>query len=249
MRKLEPQRSLNTDPTRMCACNFCAVAVLLRSFHLPYTALTFLSCVSHVSKHTRRKFPEHTHIGGEEFLVLEGTFKDQFGSFPAGTYVRNPIGSKHAPWVDEDGCTILVKLFQMADTGEGTTPLHVHCDVVKQTKGQNTDFGTAVELYSNPQTGEIVQMIWLDADQPFPVDDLCCGGEELFVVSGSLLLDKDTYRRWGWLRFPVQGDPHRGSLAAGEQGAQVYRKTGHLTEQALSMEKIQIQDDETVQVI
>ena len=30
------------------------------------------------------KFPEHTHIGGEEFLVLEGTFKDQFGEFPAG---------------------------------------------------------------------------------------------------------------------------------------------------------------------
>ena len=30
------------------------------------------------------KFPEHTHIGGEEFLVLEGTFKDQFGEFAAG---------------------------------------------------------------------------------------------------------------------------------------------------------------------
>ena len=52
-------------------------------------------------------FPEHEHIGGEEFLVLKGTFKDQFGEFPAGTYVRNPIGSVHAPWVDDDGCTIL----------------------------------------------------------------------------------------------------------------------------------------------
>jgi anti-sigma factor ChrR (cupin superfamily) len=45
------------------------------------------------------KFPEHEHIGGEEFLVLKGTFKDQHGIFPEGTYVRNPIGSKHAPWL------------------------------------------------------------------------------------------------------------------------------------------------------
>ena len=58
-------------------------------------------------------FPKHTHIGGEEFLVLKGTFKDQLGSFPEGTYVRNPIGSQHEPWVDEDGCTIMVKLLQV----------------------------------------------------------------------------------------------------------------------------------------
>jgi quercetin dioxygenase-like cupin family protein len=71
-------------------------------------------------------FPEHEHIGGEEFIVLKGTFKDQFGEFPAGTYVRNPIGSKHNPWVDDDGCVIMVKLLQMAETGEGTTPIHVN---------------------------------------------------------------------------------------------------------------------------
>jgi anti-sigma factor ChrR (cupin superfamily) len=60
------------------------------------------------------KFPTHEHIGGEEFLVLKGTFKDQHGEFPAGTYVRNPIGTEHAPWVDDDGCTIMVKLLQVS---------------------------------------------------------------------------------------------------------------------------------------
>eukprot|EP00797_Seminavis_robusta_P017133 Sro2559_g331280.1 Factor ChrR (124) ;mRNA; f:12829-13200 len=65
------------------------------------------------------KFPKHTHIGGEEFLVLKGTFKDQHGAFPAGTYVRNPIGSEHAPWVDGDGCTIMVKLLQVRDNTDG----------------------------------------------------------------------------------------------------------------------------------
>jgi len=58
------------------------------------------------------RFSAHTHSGGEEFLVLEGTFSDDYGDFPAGTYVRNPVGSKHTPHTD-GGCLILVKLWWM----------------------------------------------------------------------------------------------------------------------------------------
>jgi anti-sigma factor ChrR (cupin superfamily) len=29
------------------------------------------------------RFPHHAHPGGEEFLVLEGTFQDETGDFPA----------------------------------------------------------------------------------------------------------------------------------------------------------------------
>lgn len=198
------------------------------------------------------KFPLHTHIGGEEFLVLTGCFKDQFGEFPAGTYVRNPIGSQHAPWVDDDGCTIMVKLLQMAETpAEGTAPLHVDLAKAKTDLGQATEFGTMAELYRNAQTGEVVHMCWLNANQAFSVDDkLSTGGEELFILQGSLVLgsDNDVYKEWGWLRFPPGDEPlpQRRQLKAGPQGAQVYRKTGHLTEKALSMEKIQINEDETI---
>ncbi|MEO0699157.1 MAG: cupin domain-containing protein, partial [Pseudomonadota bacterium] len=31
-------------------------------------------------------FPEHTHGGGEEYIVLEGVFSDEHGDYPAGTY-------------------------------------------------------------------------------------------------------------------------------------------------------------------
>ena len=196
------------------------------------------------------KFPKHTHIGGEEFLVLTGTFKDQFGEFPAGTYVRNPIGSEHAPWVDDDGCTIMVKLLQMADTGEGTTPLHVNLEKAKIESGRTTSFGTMAELYRNAQTGEVVHMCWLGSNQSFPADEYSVGGEELFILQGSLTLptsDEKVYRKWGWLRFPPgQPDEQRKQLVAGPEGAQVFRKTGHLTEKALSMEKIQINEDETI---
>ena len=56
-------------------------------------------------------FSAHVHELGEEYLVLEGTFQDEHGDFPVGSYVRNPPGSKHVP-ASKDGCTILVKLRQ-----------------------------------------------------------------------------------------------------------------------------------------
>ena len=186
------------------------------------------------------KFPMHEHIGGEEFLVLEGTFKDQFGEFPAGTYVRNPIGSKHEPWVDDDGCTIMVKLLQMAETGEGVKPLHVKYDdeSVEKTK---TQWGSWLHMYHNNVTGERVSMCWIDPGCSFPVDDFCVDGEELFVVDGSLLVDDQGYKRWGWIRFPAgEQVVERKGLKAGPLGAQVYRKTGHLTEKSMGLEKIQI---------
>ncbi|WP_299047113.1 cupin domain-containing protein [uncultured Tateyamaria sp.] len=58
-------------------------------------------------------FSPHTHDGGEEFLVLDGVFQDEHGDSPAGTYVRNPPGSRHQPG-SEPGCTIFVKLRQFA---------------------------------------------------------------------------------------------------------------------------------------
>jgi len=61
-------------------------------------------------------FHAHVHDRGEEFLVLSGTFSDEHGDYPEGTYVRNPPGSKHSPF-SRDGCIIFVKLrqFDMRD--------------------------------------------------------------------------------------------------------------------------------------
>ena len=73
-------------------------------------------------------FPSHTHSGGEEILVLEGTFQDEHGEYPAGCYFRNPPGTSHKP-AAKDGCTIFVRLWQyrvgddaqiVRQPGEGT---------------------------------------------------------------------------------------------------------------------------------
>jgi hypothetical protein len=187
-------------------------------------------------------FPSHTHVGGEEFFVLEGTFKDQFGEFTKGTYVRNPIDSQHAPWVDHDGCTIFVKLLQMADTKDLSGPLFVN--VMDETKATcTTENGRVMELYYNEETGERVQMYWLEPNQVLqPVS----GGEEILVVEGELKAGDETYKKWGWMRFPdssLETRP-RAQVQSGFNGAQIFRKTGHLTEKALSMEHIQITSDD-----
>src|ERR1043166_1754253 len=59
-------------------------------------------------------FPRHTHGGGEEIFVLDGTFQDEHGDYPAGSYFRNPPGTSHVP-AAKGGCTIFVRLWQYRD--------------------------------------------------------------------------------------------------------------------------------------
>src|SRR5438874_8895534 len=71
----------------------------------------------------RSKFPAHDHPEGEEILVLEGVFSDEHGDWPAGTFLLNPVGFRHAPF-SQPGCVLFVKLRQFA----GTERRHVIVD-------------------------------------------------------------------------------------------------------------------------
>ena len=53
-------------------------------------------------------FQPHTHWGGEEILVLSGQFEDDQGVYPAGSWLRSPHLSQHAPRAPL-GARILVK--------------------------------------------------------------------------------------------------------------------------------------------
>jgi anti-sigma factor ChrR (cupin superfamily) len=55
------------------------------------------------------QFTNHQHWQGEEILVLEGTFYDEHGSYPKGTWLRSPHLSSHTPYTKEDGALIYVK--------------------------------------------------------------------------------------------------------------------------------------------
>ena len=56
------------------------------------------------------RFNPHTHDGGEEILDLERVFREEHGSYPAGTWIRSPHMSNHRPFTGSEGATILVKV-------------------------------------------------------------------------------------------------------------------------------------------
>lgn len=55
----------------------------------------------------------HDHPGGEELLVLDGSFDDEDGHYPKGTWIRSPVGTGHAPRSDA-GCVLWIKTGHLA---------------------------------------------------------------------------------------------------------------------------------------
>ncbi len=164
-------------------------------------------------------FPSHVHGLGEEFLVLDGTFSDEHGDYPVGTYVRNPPGSSHAPST-RDGCTIFVKLRQMrADDAE-----RVVIDTAGRVWRPAGDTGhERVVLFSRPDGTENVTMERL-APGTCVAPYRCDGGEEVLVLDGALSDDAGTYDAGTWVRNPA-GSRHG---LASENGCLFWVKRGHL---------------------
>jgi len=160
-------------------------------------------------------FSEHTHTGGEEFIVLDGVFQDEHGDFPAGTYVRNPPTTAHTPG-SEPGCTIFVKLWQF-DMDDRTQFRKTMADELAAPVG-----GVATALlhrdaretvtYSELQAGAVLE-------------NTQSGGIELLVIAGSVTQNAEPLAKGAWLRLP-EGEPL--SVTAGPDGAKLWIKTGHL---------------------
>lgn len=165
------------------------------------------------------RFRAHTHGGGEEFLVLEGVFCDESGDYPAGTYVRNPIGSTHAPHSD-GGCTIFVKLdqFDQQDTAR------------KVIDTQRAQFqpglvpGLSVLPLHEFGTEHVALVRWAPGTQFHRHRHW--GGEEILVISGTFQDEHGDYPAGSWLRSP-HGSEH--TPFSGE-GCLIYVKVGHLAE-------------------
>ena len=165
-------------------------------------------------------FPAHGHQLGEEFLVLKGVFSDEHGDYPAGTYVRNPPGSRHSPRTRQ-GCTILVKLRQMLP-GEHA---RVVIDTTQTEWRQGECPGHSRQLlYSAGSQGEQVTMERLTAETRC-TEVSWLGGEEIFVLTGELEDEHGTYRAGTWARSPPG---YRRSFAS-RGGVAYWAKRGHLS--------------------
>jgi anti-sigma factor ChrR (cupin superfamily) len=66
-------------------------------------------------------FQPHRHYGGEEIFVLSGTFRDEHGSYPQGSWLRNPHMSQHHPFALEE-TVIWVKVGHLPVPGAKEVP-------------------------------------------------------------------------------------------------------------------------------
>ena len=164
-------------------------------------------------------FPHHQHPGGEEILVLSGTFSADNSDYPAGWYLRNPPTSGHQPYSHE-GAVIFVKLWQM--TVDETR--HVAIDTNDAANWQEQGGREVCHLYSDAR--EQVSLQRIKTGEVLFADTIA-GGAELLVLEGDLIEAGQTYQRGGWIRLPVDATSQ---IAAGVNGATVYLKTGHLSQ-------------------
>lgn len=161
------------------------------------------------------QFSEHTHTGGEEYIVLDGIFQDQYGDFPAGTYVRNPPTTSHAPKSGK-GCTVFVKLWQFDKDDRNQFRKNMADELAAPVEGVAT-----AKLHGDDR--ETVTYSHLDANATLTnTDD---GGIEVLVIDGSFNESGETLGKGAWLRLP-DGQPL--TATAGSDGAKIWIKTGHL---------------------
>lgn len=163
-------------------------------------------------------FPFHEHGGGEEIFVLEGTLEDEHGIYPAGTYLRDPVGTRHKPF-SANGCLIFVKLWQfqkaddtriVLDTNAGgwtsRTPQSLSTRLLHGFGGEVTSLmhfppGIALERHVHET------------------------GQEILILDGTFSDEDGDYPKGSWVRFP-QGSAHAPYSLS---GCTLLAKAGHFT--------------------
>lgn len=162
-------------------------------------------------------FPSHVHTGGEEILVLEGTFQDEHGDYPAGSYFRNPPGTAHKP-AAEEGCTIFVRLWQFRRGDDA--------QIVRR-PGE----GAAAPLRDGARSA---RLLFEDAAERVSIEEWQAGalvtvannrGLEFFVLSGSLSFEGEELETETWGRLPP-GQALKATV--GPQGSQIWLKEAPL---------------------
>lgn len=162
------------------------------------------------------RFNTHPHPMGEEIFVLEGIFSDEQWDYPAGTYLRNPPGSQHAPFSDQ-GCTILVKLNQFDERDSASIRVNTHTQAWLPGIG-----GLEVMPLHEFEHEHVALVKWPEGERFQPHRHF--GGEEIFVLSGEFADEHGRYPKGSWLRSPHMSE----HFPFVEQETIILVKTGHL---------------------
>lgn len=140
-------------------------------------------------------FPAHDHPEGEEILVLEGVFSDQQGDWPAGSYLLNPEGFRHAPF-SREGCLLFVKLRQFPGLDRRHIAIDTHA--IPWTMEGSRELK---RLYSQDSYRDRMYLERLGPEAPAS-ERLYPLGAELLVLTGSFQDEQGSYGAHTWVRLP-----------------------------------------------
>jgi anti-sigma factor ChrR (cupin superfamily) len=140
-------------------------------------------------------FPSHAHPQGEEIVVLDGEFADEHGVYPAGTYIKNPDGSSHAPR-SATGCTLFVKLRQLEDGDSERVVIR------PEDRRWSQGLVRGLEVFGLSQFGTTHTALVRWAPGTYFSKHQHHGGEEILVLEGTFQDEHGDYPAGTWLRSP-----------------------------------------------
>ncbi|MDD1784431.1 cupin domain-containing protein [Enterovibrio sp. ZSDZ35] len=159
-------------------------------------------------------FKPHSHPGGEEYIVLQGTFSDENGDFSQGMYVRNPVGSTHAP-LTKEGCEIFVKLSQLPST----EPDYFYLNTKETEWTSVNEHHKTLPLWNSDLEETALHQFKAGFES---AEEIFNKVVEIFVLSGRANINGSGYEKYSWMRFP----PATPITITTESGTVVYRKIG-----------------------
>jgi anti-sigma factor ChrR (cupin superfamily) len=162
-------------------------------------------------------FPTHTHELGEELLVLEGEFADETGCYGAGTFIKNPPGSAHAPR-SAPGCVLFVKLRHLEPEDAGRVVVDSRHGAWRPGLVPGLSV-LPVQAFGARHTAFVR---W--APSTYFQRHRHYGGEEIYVLDGVFEDEHGRYPAGTWLRSPHLSE----HTPFSREGCTILVKTGHL---------------------
>ena len=146
-------------------------------------------------------------------------FSDESGDYAAGSYLRNPPGSSHAPF-SVNGCVIFVKLQQFDP--RDLASVQIDTKTAPWQPGQGGLQVMPLHAFEGQQTA----LVKWPAGEKFQRHSHF-GGEEILVLSGVFRDEHGSYPQHTWIRSPHLSE----HFPFVEEETLIWVKVGHLPPQ------------------
>lgn len=153
---------------------------------------------------------------GKEFFVLTGTYINESGENPAGTYLRNSPGTPYQAH-KQTGCTLFVKINQFK-SGDNQKVI-IKTNEQQWLQGHGNLQVIPLHLFQTEGTA----LVKWPSKEKF-VRHSHYGGEEILVLSGKFIDEHGSYPKLTWIRSNHLSVHHPWV----EEETIILVKTGHL---------------------